>query len=441
MAEGTASIEDVKWANSVALYLGCATRHKFAHIRIMDSMTAVAEMYDRNPNTTVQQIADYFAAPIYEIETFRWIHFNESDAMMKEGMQYLRDIEPTLPHPMFYPAIIPLVVSFTVVGTLVMMARFYSRLSILGRIPFYDWLMLIGFVFAETMMGVIIADSYTARNGSSNYDLTWTDLVNDSIYLNIRDVLYPVSALVIKASLLLFYWRLSPNSKGALRWVIIGTFIVSLGSAIPAAVVNLVYYGKVDWWNYILDPSFGSSEWLNYPLEFMITGGLNILTDVIIWVIPIVLIWGPMRKRGRPERIATLMLFVLGAVVCVTGALRIATFWELTIEDGTGALANIPISVWTIIEVQLAIICASVPALRALVVKYFPKILGIRNSIIIGSTIRRRSRASSHPQELDTWNDLESKRRSLHSSVVAMKLPPASSRESRSTMDPIDENA
>ncbi|EPS35225.1 hypothetical protein H072_11412 [Dactylellina haptotyla CBS 200.50] len=436
-----ASPRDVTLANNIALYLGCAARHKFTNTKIMDCIIATAEMYDHNPNTTIQDIAEYYAAPVYEIDMFRLSWFDGSDALMREGMQHLRDIEPILPHPKFYPALIPLVVAFTVVGTLVMMARFYSRLSILGRIPFYDWLMLIGFVIAETMMGVIIADAYTARNGTSNYDQTWTDISNDCIFLNIRDVLYPVAALIIKSSLLLFYWRLSPDSKGMLRWVIIGTFTVSLGSAVPAAVVNLVYYGKVDWWNYILDPTLTAKTWLDYPLEFMITGALNILTDVIIWVIPIILIWGPMRKRGKPERIATLMLFVLGAVVVVTGALRIATFWELTKQGGTGPLAKIPISVWTIIEIQLAIICASVPALRALVVKYFPKLLGVRNSLIIGSVIRRRSRAS-RGADLDTFNDIDSKKRisSVHSGLPpAVKLHHIPSRDSRSTLDPIDE--
>ncbi|KAF3211093.1 hypothetical protein TWF679_006584 [Orbilia oligospora] len=437
-----ATRKDFKYANSVALYLGCAARHKFANVRILDKIIAVAEMYDRNPNTTVAEIAEYFEAPLYEIETFRLSLFRGSDESMMKMLQYIRDIAPTLPHPKFYPAIIPLVVSFTIVGSLIMIARFYSRLSILGRIPSYDWIMLVGFVLAEAIMGVIIADSYTSRNGTANYDQTWTDIANDCIYLNIRDVLYPVAALVIKSSLLLFYWRLSPNSRGILRWAIVGTFIVSMGSCIPAVVVNLVYYGKVDWWNYILDPTLSTISWLNYPLEFMITGGLNILTDVIIWVIPIILIWGPMRKRGKPERIATLMLFTLGAVVCVTGALRIATFWELTMAGGTGPLAKIPISVWTIIEVQLAIICASVPALRALVVKYFPKILGIRNSIIIGSTIRRRSRALSRGQEPDTFNDFDSKKRMSSvpsSSIPAVKLHNINSRDSRSSLDAIDE--
>ncbi|KAF3907056.1 hypothetical protein AA313_de0209591 [Arthrobotrys entomopaga] len=342
-----ASSWEIGRANSISLYLGCAARHKFPSVKILDCIVGVAEMYDKNPNTTIQDIADYFGAPVVEIHTFRWVQYDGSDEKMRRSMQHLRDIAPLLPHPKFYGAIIPLVVSFTVVGTLIMMARFYSRLSILGRIPFYDWLMLVGFVLAETMMGVIIADSTTARNGTSNYDQTWTDLANDCIYLNIRDVLYPVAALVIKSSLLLFYWRLSPDSKGPLRWVIVATFIVSLGSAVPAAVVNLVYYGKVDWWNYILDPAFQTSKWLDYPVEFMVTGALNILTDIIIWIIPIILVWGPMRKRGKPERIATLMLFILGAIVCVTGALRIATFWELTKQNGNGPLANIPISVWT----------------------------------------------------------------------------------------------
>ncbi|KAF3925903.1 hypothetical protein ABW20_dc0105049 [Dactylellina cionopaga] len=287
-----ASLKDISFANGVSLYLGCAARHKFADVKIIDCIIATAEMYDRNPNTTINDIADYFAAPVFEMETFRRVHFKGKDHLMKEGLLYLRDIAPTLPHPKFYPALIPLVVAFTVVGTLVMTARFYSRLSILGRIPFYDWLMLIGFVS------------------------TW-------------------------------FTSKKVKNGGLLRWVIIATFVVSLGSAVPATVVNLVYYGKVDWWNYILDPSFATLGWLNYPMEFMVTGALNILTDVIIWVIPIILIWGPMRKRGKPERIATLMLFILGAVVCVTGALRIATFWELTMQDGTGPLAEIPISVWT----------------------------------------------------------------------------------------------
>lgn len=130
----------------MALYLGAAAKYKFSHVRLMDCIINLAEIFDTNPNITIPDLADYYGAPVEHMEMFSHLMFDKNHTLMVENTQYLRDIEPTLPHPMFYPAVIPLVVSFTIVGTLVMMARFYSRLSILGRIPFYDWLMLVGFV-------------------------------------------------------------------------------------------------------------------------------------------------------------------------------------------------------------------------------------------------------------------------------------------------------
>lgn len=142
----SANATDVYNVNSLALYLGCAARFRFPNVRMLDVIVDLAEMYDSNPNTTLDDLAEYYGTTKSAMEVFQYIQFNSSMEDMRNGVLYARDIVPTLPHPQFYPAIIPLVVGFTVVGSVIMAARFYSRLSILGKIPFYDWLMLVGFV-------------------------------------------------------------------------------------------------------------------------------------------------------------------------------------------------------------------------------------------------------------------------------------------------------
>ena len=100
-------------------------------------------------------------------------------------------------------------------------------------------------------------------------------------------------------------------------------------------------------------------------------GGFSIATDVIILFIPMPLVY--QLQIPRIQKIALVVVFALGGFVVITSCLRMTTInIAATSPDSTYDIAS---TMWTIIEPNIAIICACLPMIRPLLVKLFPRLM------------------------------------------------------------------
>ena len=96
--------------------------------------------------------------------------------------------------------------------------------------------------------------------------------------------------------------------------------------------------------------------------------GFSIATDVIILLMPMPLVY--QLQVPWAQKIALMAVFALGVFVVITSCLRVTTLDILaTTPDTTYDIANV---MWTIIEPNIAVICASLPILRPFIVKLIP---------------------------------------------------------------------
>ncbi|KAL9471948.1 hypothetical protein ACSS6W_009889 [Trichoderma asperelloides] len=114
---------------------------------------------------------------------------------------------------------------------------------------------------------------------------------------------------------------------------------------------------------------------INLATFWFANAGFSIATDVIILLLPMPLVY--QLEVPRPQKIALIAVFAIGVFVVITSCLRVTTLDVFaTSSDNTYDIANV---MWTIIEPNVAILCACLPTLRQLVVKLFPA-LGSKNS-------------------------------------------------------------
>lgn len=98
---------------------------------------------------------------------------------------------------------------------------------------------------------------------------------------------------------------------------------------------------------------------------------INIVTDVIIFIMPMPVL----RHLHLPQRqrLALMGIFGLGAFVCLTSVLRLKSLYsiswstDITWDNGGAAM-------WSSLEVNVGIICASLPTLRTTISRFFPKL-------------------------------------------------------------------
>ena len=102
-------------------------------------------------------------------------------------------------------------------------------------------------------------------------------------------------------------------------------------------------------------------------------GSINIVTDVIIWLLPLPMVWKI--TQSMRERVFAILTFGIGALACIACGIRLNTVKHIWNSSGSPPNAG-SYNLWTMVELYLAIICSSVPALRALILKKAPSILG-----------------------------------------------------------------
>ncbi|KAF3906433.1 hypothetical protein ABW20_dc0105473 [Dactylellina cionopaga] len=278
---------------------------------------------------------------------------------------------PLLGHPTQSSIFKPIFIALTLVTLAVVILRMYSRMVITGFIRSYDFVLLAGFVITLGfgLQNAIILSTNTYYQGV--WDKNWIDFQVEQDSSLSASILYPVAVLVIKASLLLFYYSLSVWHP--LRWATIGTGFFVVANTLTAILGWAFQCSPTLPWKHenYMNPN-GVCPVDTWKLE-VATGSINILTDVAIWVIPLPMIW-KMQLSIR-ERIISVFTLGVGALACVACAIRVLNInkaWNGSTEETNASI----ICTWTIVELYLAQICASIPAIRALVLKKAPHLLG-----------------------------------------------------------------
>ncbi|KAF2085510.1 putative integral membrane protein [Saccharata proteae CBS 121410] len=218
------------------------------------------------------------------------------------------------------------------------------------------------------------------------------------LHLYYFDELLYINALTLtKISILLFYLRIFPQATfRKWAWSLIGCCVVySLLSSfllifqcIPVSLA----------WNRWDGEHHGHCTNL-VPLTW-ITALLNVFLDVVIIALPfpqLAKLNTSMRKKFR-----VMVMFALGLFVTVISTLRL--HWMLEAADSKNPTWDwVTIGYWSVVEVDAGVLCACLPALRKLLLKTFPTLLG--DDSVKGSA----ATGSSRPSDMDPSSELSLK--------------------------------
>ena len=95
------------------------------------------------------------------------------------------------------------------------------------------------------------------------------------------------------------------------------------------------------------------------------------------------------------QRVGLLAVFGVGSIVCIAGAMRV--YYSIVVNDGQdGTWTGFDLWTWEAVEVDLGIACACAPAVKPLLVRWFPRFMA---SVFGGSSSRTAnpSRAAGLP--------------------------------------------
>ncbi|KAI3544972.1 hypothetical protein CABS03_09907 [Colletotrichum abscissum] len=207
----------------------------------------------------------------------------------------------------------------------------------------------------------------------------------------------PVLAFV-RASILVFLLRLGGQKPGV-RWTIHGLNIANAAMATAIFLVALLQCLPIEanW-----DPLVRASARCVDNSFHVSISCLNVLMDVLVLLMPFWIFLGLKMPMGA--KIAVICVFLVGAVsstsVTVVAIIRLVAIYKLFYvppDPNKDPFYDIGV-VYNTVEVNLAIVSASAPALRPMFRKWWPKLFGAISSGKTGSSGLKYYGNSSRPR-------------------------------------------
>ncbi|KAI4851797.1 integral membrane protein [Aureobasidium sp. EXF-8845] len=261
--------------------------------------------------------------------------------------------------------IIIISVIFGALGALALALRLFARVVVLGKIGLDDtallaWAFIVAAVIA-VQYGMGSHMDEVMKRGTRNLESYVQTIWLSSIFYN-------ASLGFLKSSILAFYLRLGDNQLKRLAQVL----LVIVTCQATANVLTCIFQCTPVAASYTIE-LHKTAKCVNITAFYLANAALTILTDLLTYILPFRLV----RKLQIPDRqkVGLGIMLGLGLFTCVSSIIRITYIpGMLFSKDSTWTISG-PMY-WSVIEINIGILTASIPAFKAIAKKYAPKLLG-----------------------------------------------------------------
>ncbi|CAD6594535.1 MAG: hypothetical protein ASARMPRED_000617 [Alectoria sarmentosa] len=234
--------------------------------------------------------------------------------------------------------------------------RFVSRR--MGRTPYGadDWVIVLAFVLAVAFSTA--ANLCTFKYGAGRHEIlmTDTDPLNFAKALFAAELSYPPTIAAVKISTLLLFGRIFPDRKFRRFLWTIGIFVSTYTAITTLTTIFQCRPIKGAW-----DPTL-DVDCIQIKLVYIVMGSMNVLTDFALLFAPLPQLWNLQIRRDT--KIELIGIFSIGGFVTIVSIYRIFKLNSFSFLDP--GWSDNDASIWSIVEISVAIVCASTITYRPL---------------------------------------------------------------------------
>ncbi|KAK4652873.1 hypothetical protein QC762_503260 [Podospora pseudocomata] len=293
--------------------------------------------------------------------------------------------------------LITVAVVFPVLALCFLVPRLYTASHIIRKWHPDDYLVIIAFLFTIANSTVSIIQT-TLGMGNHIWDLPFPKFQSMMKLGMIGGAMtYNLTTLFVKMSILSFYLRFATaNHKFRIAVYVVMFFVV--GYTIPNAFLFLYICKPMQ---YYWDWTIEGGTCINQQAVFDSANILNMATDFIILVMPIWMLWD--LKVGIRRKVGVVGILMAGGFVCGVSTMRMVTAMTGANETDISwhYVKNL---IWCIVEMDIGIVCACLPSLRAFFRRFFPNMFvfssAFEERLTATLTFRRGRELSSQPNAL-----------------------------------------
>ncbi|KAG9195799.1 hypothetical protein G6011_00920 [Alternaria panax] len=260
-----------------------------------------------------------------------------------------------------------IVLAFTCIAVICVALRLFTRLRLLGRsLGWEDYTIVISLALSVAT-GIFQILQVNAGNGKHAVFIEFPGGVEKIlIYLFWSIICYNTSLMFTKISILLQYGRIFTVREMRIPLHIIMAICIAWGiTTLFTSIFTCVPVHA--YWKILEQP--GANCMANKTIWY-VNASINIFTDLMVALLPVHVIWT--LQIALRQRVALLAILTIGWFVCVVSILRLHALIALVEHPDDNTYYSAPAAYWSAIEMNLAIVCASLPALKPLIVKIIP---------------------------------------------------------------------
>lgn len=244
-------------------------------------------------------------------------------------------------------------------------ARTYSRIFITKAPGVDDLLVVIAAAFSIALNVLLVIQQKNWLTGHHIWDIPVDKLAGQRKNIYICEWCYLTATCSVKISILLFYRRLSvtfSNTFLVATWVGI---VYNVLYWIAFVLCLLAQFRPLDSYWLSFDPTWAATHQFSHGNErwsLPMSAGLSVLGDLYATLLPLMLI----RVLHLPQRqkAALNILFGLGFLVVAAGIVRTIQLDRVVSKTYDTSWALWENWIWTVVELNVAILAASAPALK-----------------------------------------------------------------------------
>jgi len=271
---------------------------------------------------------------------------------------------------------------WTTIAFVVVCLRMYTRIVVIHGLGLDDWLMLVALMAS---IGYLISLGFQLKYGLGQpVNLANLTPFLQAIYAtvpcyNLAQTFYKLS-IIVQASRLFTAGIATKLIRCLIAWIIACGILSVSGSLFWCSPIAKAWDSPVDGW--CVDRAN-----LNYAIS-----GFNIVNDLLLLSIPAPFIFR--LQLPQKQRIVLYGVFACGVFVTIVSCIRLKSLWaDLSESTEIQATTGVDIALWSGLEINVAIICGSAPALNAF----------IRRVILRKSSLNASSGAQYAGSTTATW--------------------------------------
>ncbi|KAI9900974.1 hypothetical protein N3K66_005236 [Trichothecium roseum] len=254
--------------------------------------------------------------------------------------------------------------AFTISAVVAVILRLVTRGFLVSNIGIDDGFILVA---ALGTVGFLVAIFEQIRYGLGSY-VDYSVLPNFLQSLLATVVAYSITHLSFKFSILFQCKRIFTERRA--QRLFLGLIIwLSVYGAFCLVSSLITCWPIAKYWDDTIPGGCIDRSMLHYAFA-----AINIMNDIMLLLVPLPFL----RQLQIPRRskFVLMAVFACGGFACVVAIIRLHALWvnnSAPIDEQP--LKGVDIAIWSGLEINIAIICACVPALKPLFVKFFPRLI------------------------------------------------------------------